>query len=723
MIAGEILPVRVRPWTHAIRAMLLRVLAPLPSLGVAWWLTEQPLPTMIWLGIIVYALAHLALRAADRQDFRHPSAAARSRLAMLVDLLFALLLLLQSDKIGIAIYPLYILISLRVLNDYQRLPAALLTPFLFGPAYLFSYHFSYYQGPTMPADQIAQWALLFGSIGLGSVAIWLSALQHYANARLRQELQAERNNRTARVGELERTTNDLRSRMRELHALEEGLRVITSTLSLDEVLDQIVESTVQVLGPTRIHAMTLSLQNEGVFDHRSWTSDGRADCPWAAPLAKRAMEQRVPMIISDTNVETELAKMLPAVIRSVLCVPLFIEEGQPKGALTVVSATPSAFGSVDARHITAFAIQAGIAIHNAELHDRLRQQQQLLEAVVRDMDDGLIVINAQQSIILANPLGHELLSNKATTPAIREQLLTLAANMRTENKVNMTCELRLSDDSEEPEVVYHAFGSKVRQQDGAEPLIAIVLHNISDQKAEERARSEFISMVSHELRNPLNSLNGFIKVVLQGRAGALTALQHEFLAIADQQVDRLKGRIAELLEYNRLDAGRLALNPQWNDLPLLVMSALARLRLQAEQSGLNLVNMVSDEMPEVYFDSERIGQVLTNLVENAMKATPPGGSIEVRSELHDAEVWVRICDTGVGIPNHEQPKIFQRFYRVHNRTSREGNHLGLGLAICQQIVEGHKGRIWVESEEGNGSCFTFSLPLVQREIAMTASGA
>lgn len=131
-----------------------------------------------------------------------------------------------------------------------------------------------------------------------------------------------------------------------------------------------------------------------------------------------------------------------------------------------------------------------------------------------------------------------------------------------------------------------------------------------------------------------------------------------------------------------------------------------------------LTNEVTDDLPECRFDSERIGQVVTNLVENAIKATPPGGAITIRSELHENEVCIRVYDTGVGIPSDEQPKIFQRFYRAHNRASSQGNHLGLGLAICQQIVEGHSGRIWVESEEGLGSCFSFALPLIEREIVV-----
>jgi signal transduction histidine kinase len=264
--------------------------------------------------------------------------------------------------------------------------------------------------------------------------------------------------------------------------------------------------------------------------------------------------------------------------------------------------------------------------------------------------------------------------------------------------------------------VYQAFGSQVRYDNSEEPLIAIVLRDITQQKEEERSRTDFISMVSHELRNPLNSLNGFIKVVLRGQAGALTSLQHEFLAIADGQVEQLKSRISELLEYNRVEAGRLVLDPQRNDLSLLVTGTATRLNLQAEHAGLTLLNEVNTNLPECWFDSERIGQVLNNLIENAIKATPPGGKITLRSELYEDEVWIRVCDTGVGIPAEEQSKIFQRFYRAHNRASSKGNHLGLGLAICQQIVAGHQGRLWVESEEGHGSCFTFALPLAGRQV-------
>jgi signal transduction histidine kinase len=119
-------------------------------------------------------------------------------------------------------------------------------------------------------------------------------------------------------------------------------------------------------------------------------------------------------------------------------------------------------------------------------------------------------------------------------------------------------------------------------------------------------------------------------------------------------------------------------------------------------------------------DSERIGQVLTNLIENAMKATASGGSVTIGAETTDTEVKIYVRDTGVGIPPEEQARIFNRFYRLERKSSQHGVHLGLGLSICQQIVEGHNGRIWVESIPGEGSTFLFTLPMIGRELANPA---
>lgn len=712
MIAGDVFLERARPWLADRRPELMRALAPLPGLAMAWWLSAAGLPPAVWAALIAYSLVHLALYVVGWRDQARLSAFARASrgwLSIGADVALGVALIVQSEALGAAIFPLYMLVALRVLASYARTPLATIPPFVFGPIYLFA---DAIRGqPLSLIDQLSGWGIMLSSLGFGAVAIWASAAQQRENSVLRQQLRAERHNREARVEELERITNELRARMRERHALEEGLRVITSTLSLDEVLTQIVDSTVHTFGQERIHAMSLSLELDGVMKHHVFAADGAGRCLWAEPLARRVMAQQVPVIAADAALDAEMSSVMLQGMRSVLSVPLFVGDGPPRGALTVVSATFAAFSSSDARHLAAFAAQAGIAIANAELHSRLHHQQRLLEAVMRDINDGLVVVDGAGGVMLANPIGQHLLGASSASRPVSEQLAELAASVRAESgKSSAARELKI----DAAERYYQAFASPVHRDESAEPLVAVVLHDVTAQKAEEQARVEFISMVSHELRNPIHSLNGFVKLVLQGRAGALTALQQDFLQIADSQIEQLKGRIAELLEFNRLKAGKLSLNPQMSDLGLLVNGTVNRLTLQAEERGLTLVNQIGRELPECWCDSARIGQVLTNLIENAIKATP-SGTITVSAETHDAEVWVRVRDTGVGIPAAELGKIFQRFYRVAKHTSGPDNHLGLGLAICQQIVEGHGGRMWVESEEGVGTCFSFALPLAPYE--------
>jgi signal transduction histidine kinase len=313
--------------------------------------------------------------------------------------------------------------------------------------------------------------------------------------------------------------------------------------------------------------------------------------------------------------------------------------------------------------------------------------------------------------VLANPIGQALLNDPSAPQPWLERMRELASRLSDDGRPVASPEWVFgSPDAEEGQIVYQAVASRVHIDDDLPDLTAIVLHDITDHKAEERARMDFISMVSHELRNPLHTLNGFVKLVLQERAGPLTSLQQDFLKMADEQIEQLSSRVAELLEYNRFKAGRLVLQPEVGDLALLIAGTVNRLKLQAEQQQLALVSHVT-HLPLCRFDSQRIGQVLTNLIENAIKATPAGGTISVSADVHDQEVRVRVSDTGVGIPASELGKIFQRFYQVAKHRRTHGNNLGLGLAICQQIVEGHGGRIWVESEEGVGTTFTFTLPL------------
>jgi signal transduction histidine kinase len=508
--------------------------------------------------------------------------------------------------------------------------------------------------------------------------------------------------------------NDLRVRIRRQQALEESLRAITGSLSLDDVLRQILDSLMQMLGVSRVSAAALTMIEGESFRHRTLSNDARVLPSWAELLAQSVAATRRPVIVGDAFAEREWRDLQGAGVMSALSVPLVGPDDHVLGALTVVSTERHAFSATEARHLISFGIQASVAIHNAELHTQLTRQRLVLEAVLRDIGDGLLVVNEQGAMVLANPVAYQALQHgDANGGSLRETLDRLNHEMREQESALRTYELKVGD--EEQERHYLIYASLVEVDEQSESLVAFALNDITAQKHDEKQRVEFISMVSHELRNPLNTLNGFLKVVLQEKAGALSDLQKEFLGLADEQANALKGRITELLEFNRLEAGRLRLQPQWSNLTDLMLTTSARFQVSAEQFGLTVHAEVPENIPELLMDSERIGQVITNLVENAMKATPAGGSVMVSAEVSESEVRVHVADTGVGIPPDQQQKIFSRFYRLEDKSSKHGAHLGLGLSICQQIVEGHNGRIWVESEAGKGSRFTFTLPLVHRE--------
>ncbi|NTU79766.1 MAG: GAF domain-containing protein [Chloroflexales bacterium] len=720
MAATDTLLARAEPWLRTNVRDGLRAVLPLPVLALAWWFVRMPLGHVATLGIVVYALLNIGLLLALNHSDRHGG---RRSLVYLVasvatDAVLAVYILAYAGPLSLGIFPLYAVLVLKALR-YRRVALwTMLVPALLGPldlAVLYLEARGYY---LWTEHALAFWGLVGGCIFFVCLLLSLAEYRLFTARRLSQRLEVSRAEHAERVAELESVNKDLRARIRRQQSLEESLRAITGSLSLDDVLSQILDSLMQMLGAPRVSAAALTLIPGGSFTHRTLSDDVRlkSQTGWAEALARRVVETRAPVIVGDSLLEREWRDLQRAGATAALSVPLIDPNNQILGALTVVSTQRYLFTAIEARHLTSFSIQASVAIHNAELHTELARQRLVLEAVLRDIGDGLMVVNDQGAMILANPVAYQALQHSdAHGGTLREALDRLNHEVREEETSMLSRELKVGD--EEHERHYLIYTSLVRVSDDEEEHspVAFALHDITGQKAQEKQRVEFISMVSHELRNPLNTLNGFLKVVLQGKAGPLNELQQEFLGLADEQADALKGRITELLEFNRLEAGRLRLQPQWSNLTDLILTTSARFQVSAQQFGLTIAAEVPDALPELLIDSGRVGQVITNLVENAMKATPTGGAITVTAEVGENDVRVHVKDTGVGIPRDQQQKIFSRFYRLENKSSKHGAHLGLGLSICQQIVEGHNGRIWVESEEGKGSRFTFTLPLVHRE--------
>lgn len=244
--------------------------------------------------------------------------------------------------------------------------------------------------------------------------------------------------------------------------------------------------------------------------------------------------------------------------------------------------------------------------------------------------------------------------------------------------------------------------------------------DITERKSAENAlieniklKTNFTSMVSHELRTPLTAIKEGISIVLDGSAGPVNDEQKDFLGTAFRNVERLARLINDVLDFSKLRSGKMVMKMKDADVPLIIQEVVKANEPLASSKGLYLRTSTEGEIPRIKLDRDRIIQVIINLLSNASKFTEKGG-ITITACRKDEEVIVSVEDTGPGIKAADIPKLFAEFRQLEDAKTRKTGGTGLGLAICKQIVERHGGRIWVESEEGKGSAFRFSLPVERR---------
>jgi signal transduction histidine kinase len=229
-------------------------------------------------------------------------------------------------------------------------------------------------------------------------------------------------------------------------------------------------------------------------------------------------------------------------------------------------------------------------------------------------------------------------------------------------------------------------------------------------EAASRHKSEFLANMSHELRTPLNAIIGFSEVLAERMFGEVNAKQAEYLQDILESGRHLLSLINDILDLSKIEAGRMELEPADFHLPSAIDNALILVRERATRHGITLGRHIDEGLGTIRGDERKVKQVLLNLLSNALKFTPEGGRIEVRAALHEGRAEVSVADTGVGIAPEDQEAVFEEFRQVGTADKKvEGT--GLGLALSQKFVELHGGRIWVESEVGRGSTFTFTLPL------------
>jgi PAS domain S-box-containing protein len=239
-----------------------------------------------------------------------------------------------------------------------------------------------------------------------------------------------------------------------------------------------------------------------------------------------------------------------------------------------------------------------------------------------------------------------------------------------------------------------------------------VFRDVTREREVDRMKTEFVSLVSHELRTPLTSIKGYVDLLLDEEAGAITEQQRQFMVIVKNNADRLVGLINDLLDIARIEAGKVEIRHESLQLPALIQVAANGLLRQIEAKGQHFSVDLAPELPPLLGDQGRVIQILTNLLSNAHKYTQAGGSIVIAARRDGGEVRVEVRDTGIGLTAEEQSQLFAKFFRATNRATQEVGGTGLGLAITRSLVQMHGGQITVQSAPGEGSTFSFTLPIV-----------
>jgi signal transduction histidine kinase len=322
------------------------------------------------------------------------------------------------------------------------------------------------------------------------------------------------------------------------------------------------------------------------------------------------------------------------------------------------------------------------------------------EAILHGLADAVLAADADGEVILANPAAESLLD--AAAEPLRDalqQTLRFGDPFATE----ITAQDR----------VIELLTTSLRDDQGAIAGAVAVGHDVTAYRQLDRLRTSFVSDVSHELRTPLTAIRGFVETLQEGCADDPDT-RRRFLGTLASETDRLIRLTNDLLLLTRADAGQLGLQLCTTDLGDSVGRAAAQLEGSAREKRIATVVEASGGPFLVHGDADRIHQVLVNLLDNAIKFTPPDGRVSISVRSRGEKVSCTVADSGPGIPAQEMPLIFGRFYRGDpSRARRSGSGAGLGLAIARAIVEAHGGRLWAESEPGAGASFTFTLPVAR----------
>ena len=435
-----------------------------------------------------------------------------------------------------------------------------------------------------------------------------------------------------------------------------------------------------------------------------------------------------PIITDDAMSDPRTVKENVALlsIRNVLTVPLVIERKDADGQ--VVEKTNigvfnvfnkrggGRFQEEDVTLLTALAKSAASVISSAKLYIAVSDEKRELERTLQGMLAGVLVVDHESRVRLMNSAAKHIFgipsedgTGKLLSQVVKDEEVHDLVRSCLAGNAEASAELSIFSPDER---IFQVQTSLLRGDNGDVSGVVATFNDITELRSVERMKSEFVSTVSHELRTPLTSIKGFTRTLLEDTEGFYDReTQIEFYRIIDTECDRLVRLINDLLNLSRIESGR-ALDLVLSEVNLgdLINRVVDSQRAYTDRHEFQVI--VQDDLPKITADRDKIDQVLTNLLSNAIKYSPDGGKITVHArDAEENRVAVSVTDEGIGIPDDQMARLFTRFHRVDSRDSRKQYGTGIGLYLVKHLIEAHQGEVSVESESGEGSTFTFILPM------------
>ncbi len=557
-----------------------------------------------------------------------------------------------------------------------------------------------------------------------------------------------------RTAALNETNGQLADEKERLQAVHEITLELTGSLDLQETLNKALELAAKAVGARRGSIMLRRIDTGALACRAIITASGQiesTDIPinfgTGGGLSAWVMHNQETVYIGDVRSDERWMQEEGRAdeVRSVIAAPLLGQDG-PQGVLILSSPHLQFFNAQQTQLLATIANEVAIVIHNATLYSVIneiasergelwaqqREENSKNQAILQSLGEGVIVVDEQQRVVLFNAAAEDVLSipseyligqplalllyhsTVSRAQAIYDGLLYgLQATGEARKVHSRVLELAGPD-----QTIALSFAPWIDARDprGAIYGHVIVLRDVTREIEADRAKREFISSVSHELRTPLTAIKGYTELMIFGTAGAVSDGQQTYLSIIKNNTMRLVELVDDLLMIGRLDSEKLDLSFEPTDMTSIITEVLQTLRTEIDRKKMHVGVEIAPIMRPIVADSRRLRQVVLNLCSNAIKYTRAGGRVEIHAFLNPAGLMqIDVRDNGVGISPEDQKNLFRRFKRFDNPLRDEAGGTGLGLSIAKSLVELHGGDLWVESELGKGSTFSFVVPLDQLE--------